>query len=115
MAKILMSIAGMDGQVELMSDRVVIHRRGLWNVLKYGINSRREIPIGAISEITFRSPSLITFGEIDFVRSGRSADEKKLGSNSAVKFSRKSAAEFEKLKEKVFEMVEQHANKRQTM
>jgi hypothetical protein len=115
MGKVLMYIEGLDGQVELLTDRVIVHRKGAWNMMKYGINSRREIPIGAISEVSFREPSLITFGEIDFVRSGRSADEKKRGSNSAVRFSKKKFAEFEKLKEKVFEMVEQYASKRQTM
>lgn len=115
MGKILMRVEGVDGQIELLSDRVIVHRRGIWNMFKYGFNARREIPIGAISEVSFKEPSLITFGEIDFVRSGRSADERRRNSSSAVKFGRKKQFEFEKLKEEVFKMVEQYAHRRQTM
>ena len=54
MAKVLMRVNGLDGQVELMGDRVVIHRAGLWNAFKFGFNARREIPLSAITEVAFR-------------------------------------------------------------
>lgn len=101
----------MDGQVELMTDRVVIKREGLWNMFKYGMNAKREIPLGAISEVAFKGATAFRFGEIEFVRSGRSTDEKKKNNTNAVRFNKKSDAQFEKLKEKVFEMVNQQASR----
>ena len=100
---------GLDGQVALLSDRIVIQRAGLLNAMKYGFNSQREIPLSAISEVMFRAARGISFGSIEFVRSGRSVDEKDKAKHSVVKFNNKSNAEFEKLKEKVFELIEQYS------
>jgi hypothetical protein len=113
MAKILMRVEGMDGQIELMSDRVVIHREGLLNIMKYGMGAKREIPLGAISEIAFKDAGMLTFGQIEFVRSGRSTEEKKRNNASAVKFKRDKQPQFEKLKEKIFELVDQYARQKQ--
>lgn len=111
MAKRIMLVEGLDGQVELLTDRVVIHRQGLLNAIKYGLNSQREIPLAAISEVVFHPASALRFGTIEFVRSGRSTEERK-ANNSMVKFGRKSASGFKILKEKVFELIEQvHKNK----
>ncbi len=107
MAKLIMRVEGVDGQIELLNDRVVVLRGGLMNTFKYGINAKREIPLGAISEVAFKDASALRMGEIEFVRSGRSADEKKQkkASDSVVKFRKKEQADFEALKEKVFEMM----------
>jgi hypothetical protein len=113
MAKTIMRIAGLDGQVELMNDRVVIHRQGIFNALKFGFNSKREIPIGAISEVAFKGATPFRFGEIEFVRSGRSVDERKVSRNATVRFRKLQHRQFEELKEKVFELMESHANQRQ--
>lgn len=106
MSKTLMYVEGMDGQVELLSDRVIIHRKGLWNALKFGLNSRREIPLHAISEIGFKPASTIIFGEIEFVRSGRSGDERSIKNNNVVKFPKKKQEAFERLKERIFKILE---------
>lgn len=111
MPKTIMKVEGMDGQVELMSDRVVIHRAGLWNAMKFGMNAKREIPLSAISEVAFR-PAGLKFGEIEFVRSGRSTDEKKQLNANAVRFNRKKNKEFEEMKEKVFHMIDQYSRSR---
>ena len=105
MAKRIMSVEGLDGQVELRTDRVVIYRRGLLNALKYGLNAQREIPLAAVSEVVFHPATALRFGTIEFVRSGRSSDEKK-SSNSTVKFGRKNAEAFHAMKEKTFELIE---------
>lgn len=111
MAKVLIKAMGMDGQVYLLTDRVVIKREGLMNMFKYGMNATREIPLGAISEVAFRAATGFRFGEIEFVRSGRSTDEKKQKSNSAVRFNKKNSATFEALKEKVFEIMNQQTTR----
>lgn len=113
MAKTLMKLAGLDGQVELMSDRVVIHRKGIVNAVRFGFGAKREIPIGAISEVVFKDATAFRFGEIEFVRSGRSTDERKASRNSTVRFRKLQAPQFEELKEKIFELMETLARSRQ--
>jgi len=112
MAKTIMKITGMDGQVELMNDRVVILRQGMFNAMKFGFNAKREIPLGAISEVVFKGATPFKFGEIEFVRSGRSTDERKAAKHSTVKFRKLQHAQFEELKEKVFELMENIARSR---
>jgi hypothetical protein len=112
MGKRIMMVEGMDGQIELLADRVVIHRQGLWNMFKYGMNARREIPLGAISEVSFRDANAIMFGQIDFMRAGGRIESKKKGSDTAVKFNRQRQPEFMKLKEQLFEMIDQYARNR---
>jgi hypothetical protein len=110
MAKSIMFVEGFDGNVELMTDRVVIHRPGIWNMLKYGMNSKREIPLIAISEVVFKPPLLLGMGSIEFVRGGRSQSEHTKTNYSLVKFKKKKLFEFEELKEKIFELMEAQAH-----
>ena len=110
MAKSIMYVTGIDGQVELLPDRVVIHRKGFVNSLFFGFNSRREIPLGQISEVAFRDATRMKYGIIEFIRSGRSTDERK-GGSCIVKFNRKSAPQFEALKEKAFQLLQKSQTK----
>ena len=113
MSKRIMLVTGVDGQVELLNDRVIIHRSGLWNLVKYGMNSTREIPLGAISEIAFKESSALWLGYIEFIRSGRAADELKKKNYSKVTFKKMQNAQFVRLKEKMFELLDQHSRQRQ--
>jgi hypothetical protein len=113
MGKLIMHVDGMDGQIDLLPDRVIIYRKGLWNSMKYGMHAKREIPLGAISEIGFKDASVISFGEIEFVRSGRSTEERMKSNSNAVKFPKKKQREFERLKEKIFEILEYLARQKQ--
>jgi hypothetical protein len=113
MAKRIMMVTGVDGQIELLNDRVIIHRSGVWNMLKYGFNSTREIPLGAISEVAFKESSPLWIGYIEFIRSGRAADELKKKNYSKVTFRKVQNEEFRKLKEKTFELLDQYARQRQ--
>jgi hypothetical protein len=108
MGKSLMFVSGLDGQVEVTADRVIIHRKGLVNAVFFGFNARREIPLGAISEVMFRDATRLKYGIVEFVRSGRSTEERK-GNMCIVKFNRAQAPQFEKMKEKVFELIEKNA------
>ena len=112
MAKVIMKVAGLDGQVMLLADRVVITREGILNMLSHGFNSKREIPLMAISEVIFKTPTLFQMGHIEFVRSGRSADERKTTKQSTVKFRKSQVDHFEAFKEKIFELMEQNARQR---
>ncbi len=114
MAKLVMSVKGFDGQIDLLVDRVMIQRPGLWNTFKYGFNSKREIPLAAISEIAFRDANPMRMGEIEFVRGGRSSEEKKLkkATDTAVRFRKRDQKQFEKIKEKTFELMAQFNQRR---
>ncbi len=106
--KAIMYVEGLDGQIELLPDRVIIHRKGVVNTLFFGFNSRREIPLGQVSEVMFRDATRIKFGIIEFVRSGRSSAERKDSTQCIVKFNRATARRFEKLKDKTFELIEKN-------
>jgi hypothetical protein len=111
MGKSVMKAKGLNGEVELMDDRVVITRPGVINMFFYGLHSMREIPLMAISEVSFR-PAKFGTGRIEFVRSGRSMQEKKQV-DTVVKFAPKQSMQFEKLKEKTFELMNQLARQKQ--
>ncbi len=112
MAKVLLRIAGLNGQLVLLADRVIITRDGILNMFTFGFNSKREIPLSAISEVVFRNATIFTPGHIEFVRSGRSQDERKSAKHSTVKFRKLQGQKFEEFKEKIFEMMEQSSRQR---
>lgn len=104
MAKLIMQAQGANGTVELMSDRVIILRNGIWNIFKYGLNAKREIPLASISSVNFRNASLLKMGEISFEYAGRSHDDE---NGNTVMFAKKKQAEFLAVKEKIFEVIGQ--------
>lgn len=106
MAKVIMKAQGLDGVMILMNDRVVLHRPGLWNFFKYGRDAKHEIPFAAISEVVFKPATMMSQGELELVRSGRSREDRKFGHNAnAMRFRKRDNAQFEALKEKIFEAM----------
>lgn len=110
MAKQIMHVEGFDGVVTLLSDRVIIERPGMWNFFKYGFNSKREIPLSAVSEVVLKPPLLLGMGSIEFVRMGRSENERTKTNYSLVKFKKIKYAQFDALKEKIFEIMDEYAH-----
>lgn len=104
MAKLIMRVEGTDGQLELMTDRVVIHRQGVFNMFKYGLAAKKEIPLAAISNIGFRDANILKPGEINFEYAGRSQKDDKA---NKVAFMRKKQNEFYQFKEKLFDLMNQ--------
>lgn len=104
MAKLIMRVEGTDGQLELMTDRIVIHRQGVFNMLKYGLAAKKEIPLSAISNIGFRDANIFKPGEISFEYAGRSQKDEK---GTKVAFMKKKQNEFYQFKEKMFELMNQ--------
>ncbi|MGE0754946.1 MAG: hypothetical protein AB7L92_07265 [Alphaproteobacteria bacterium] len=115
MAKRIMQVQGFDGVVTLLSDRVVIERPGAWNFFKYGFNSKREIPLSAVSEVVLKPPLLLGMGSIEFVRMGRSENERLKTNYSLVKFKKLNYHNFEMLKEKIFEIMDEYAHQTHKM
>lgn len=100
----LMYVTGFDGQIELLDDRVIIHRKGILNMLRHGFHVRREIPLSSITSVNFREATPIRMGEIDFDFAGRSQTDKK---QNTVMFARRQQKHFFNLKEKLFSMMQQ--------
>jgi len=100
-------LEGMDGQIRLLPDRLIITRKGLFNILMYGLTAQREIPLGAISEVVFKEPTLLAPGHIEFVISGRNSVQAGKVNHNAVKFQKQKQPQFHALKEKVFALMEQ--------
>jgi hypothetical protein len=111
-SKLIMKAQGMNGALLLMNDRLIIQRPGLLNLIRYGKNATREIPLAAISEVIFTAPTWVTVGEIEIVRAGSSRDERneKLNANS-LRFARRKVKEFTAIKEKLFEMMNQNGRR----
>lgn len=112
MAKQVMKAVGLDGEVVLLTDRVVINRPGWWNAILFKFDTHREIPFSSISEIKYNACIMILPGRIDFLMTGGTVviGKKKGRGNSptAVKFNKKQEKEFAALKEKTFELMSQH-------
>lgn len=104
MGKFIMHVVGADGQVELMSDRVIIHRKGFLNMFKYGLKQRKEIPLMSISSLDFQDATFFRPGHIRFDYAGRNQQDE---SENNVKFQRKSNRDFVTLKEEIFAMMHQ--------
>lgn len=104
MAKTIMHVSGIDGQVELTSDRVIVHRKGLLNALKHGANARHEIPLASISGVDFRDATLFKQGMIDFDYPGK--NNSGVAHKNAVIFGKKQQQGFYDLKEKIFQIIE---------
>lgn len=107
MAKVLMYVEGIDGQIELMNDRVIVHRKGILNSMKHGLNARHEIPLASISGVDFQDATVFKQGMIDFDHAGKRSSGQK-GRNS-IKFSKKHQEQFYNLKEKIFELIATNA------
>ncbi|MES2983680.1 MAG: hypothetical protein V4735_00640 [Pseudomonadota bacterium] len=101
---------GVDGVVELRVDRLILTRPGIWSLIKFNGKGRREIPYGALSEVQFKDAKALIMGEIEFVRNGSNPkDERHF---YRIKFKKNQQANFEKLKEKIFEILNYYASKK---
>jgi hypothetical protein len=89
---------GMDGQVELHKDRIIITRKGFFAMLSHGIKPQRELPLGAITTVEFQDAGIFNKGYINFLYAG---NIRKSG-ETVVKFSRKENEIFRSLKEEIF-------------
>ena len=108
MVKPIAHIQGLDGEVYVLPDRVLIMRKGIWNAFKFGLNAQREIPLSAITEIGFKNANVLIFGEIDFISGTRVTampGKKKPVNPNAVKFRKDKQKDFESMKEKIFELM----------
>ena len=61
-----MQADGVNGQLELLEDTIIIKRKGTMSFLTQGLKGEKEISISQISAIQFKKPGPITNGYIQF-------------------------------------------------
>lgn len=66
MGKVLFSLKGKGGQLEVYEDFVLIGRKGVVAFLNQGIKGDKKIPISSIGAIQYKKPSLVLNGYIQF-------------------------------------------------
>lgn len=110
MNAVIMSVQGIaGGSIDLLSDRIVIKRKGLNALILQGVKGDKEILITQISAIQFKRPSAWTSGYIQFSFLG--GQESKAGifaatqDENTVMFRRDSEQDFVALKDKITEMM----------
>ena len=68
--KMIHYLKGMNGQVEVYEDKLVIKRKGVFGWASHGFAGDRVIPISSIKTIQYKAGSLIQNGFIQFGISG---------------------------------------------
>jgi len=63
---IISKATGVNGQIELQEDKIIIKREGFLSFLTQGLRGDKEILISQISSIQFKYPSTFTNGFIQF-------------------------------------------------
>jgi len=66
MNDVLKEVKGVNGQIELWVNKVIIKRRGFTSFLTQGLRGDKEILLNQISSIQFKDPSTFTNGFIQF-------------------------------------------------
>ncbi|KZE67656.1 hypothetical protein AWM68_17945 [Fictibacillus phosphorivorans] len=106
-----MEATGLNGQLVLLDNKIVIKRKGAWGFLTQGLKGDKEIYIKQISSIQFKPGGSITNGFIQFAFSG--GDETKGGlfdavnDENSIMFKKKQNGDFLKIKELIEEKREQ--------
>ncbi|MBI3944866.1 MAG: DUF4429 domain-containing protein [Armatimonadetes bacterium] len=68
--RVLMEARGVNGQIELLADRVRIKRQGWRALLSQGLKGDKEILVDRITSIQFRMPGIVINGYIQFAFEG---------------------------------------------
>ncbi|MFD0825809.1 DUF4429 domain-containing protein [Neobacillus sp. M.A.Huq-85] len=105
-----MEVTGVNGQLELKENKIVIKRKGMLAKMSQGLKGDKEILIKQISSIQFKNAGTFTNGYIQFAFSG--GKETKGGlvdatqDENTVMFNKKQAGDFEKFKVAVEEKID---------
>ena len=101
----LVSAKGVNGQIELLQDRVRIKRKGGMAVLTQGLKGDKEIQLASISSIQLRAPGSFTNGYIQFAFHGgqeaKGALFQATSDENSVMFSSAQFVDFQKMKQSI--------------
>ena len=104
-----MEVKGVNGQIELHNDRVIIKRKGVMSKLTQGLKGEKSILVSRISSVQFKEATSFTNGYIQFGFSG--GEESKSGLFDATKdentvmFRKSQQREFERLRDKIDQLI----------
>lgn len=104
------SAKGVNGQIELYSNKVCIRRKGVLGFMTQGLKGDKNIMISTITSVQFKKASMLTNGFIQFAFMG--GQEAKGGIFQATKdentvmFNTKQQSDFEKIKEEVEKRIQ---------
>jgi hypothetical protein len=105
MEQVLMEAKGVNGQLELLEDKIRIKRKGVSAFILHGLRGDKEILIKRISSIQFKKVGMLTNGYIQFSFLG--GKEAKGGifeatqDENTIMFTRNQQDSFEKIKEAI--------------
>lgn len=106
-----MEAIGVNGQLELVGNKIVIKRKGMLAKMTQGLKGDKEILIKQISSIQFKNAGAFTNGYIQFAFSGGKEDKGGLfdatKDENAVMFNKKQQLNFERLKKAVEEKIDE--------
>lgn len=102
MAELLMSAKGINGQLELYVDKIVIKRKGILSFMTQGLKGDKDILLSSISSIQLKNASMLTNGYIQFSFMGGQEGKRGLfqatQDENTVMFDRKQQPDFDALK-----------------
>lgn len=105
-----MEAIGVNGQLELSGNKIIIKRKGLLAKMTQGLKGDKEILIKQISSIQFKKAGALTNGYIQFSFSGGKEDQGGLfdatKDENTIMFSKKQQPAFEKIKLTIEEKIE---------
>lgn len=97
----LISALGVNGQIELFRDHLVIKRKGVMGFITQGLKGDKEIRISSISSVQMKAPGALTNGYIQFAFHGgqeaKGALFQSVSDENSVLFKAEQAAAFRAL------------------
>ncbi len=111
MEVIIKTAKGINGQLELLENKIRIKRKGLSAIMMHGFKGDKEIFIKQISSIQYKKTGLLTHGYIQFVFLG--SQESKAGYNASfqdentVVFKSGQQNDFDEIKELIERKISQ--------
>lgn len=115
MQEVLFKLNGVNGQLEVYENRVIIKRKGVLSKLTQGFfKGNKEILISKISAIQVKLGTVLTNGYIQFTLSGGNENTKGLfdatKDENTVMFSKKCNDEVIKIKEGIYALLDKDTN-----
>jgi hypothetical protein len=95
---VLASAEGMNRNVELHENKIVLKRKGLLSFVSEGLGGDKEILIKRISSIQFKKASFLAYGHMAFTFDGGQDVNRSLFDENGVTFNSGQQADFLKLR-----------------
>jgi len=109
MSEVLMQVKGVNGQIELLADRVRIKRKGVLAFMTQGLKGDKEIRLSQITAIQFKQAGMVTNGYVQFSLPGgvesTSGVFDATKDENTVMFNRKQRKSFEELRQAIDQRI----------